>query len=106
MRKTNYRTVEAAGVAVVLAGAVLFSPLLCGMTCLEAHGARPEVAAEFAPTVEELAGEFVGSAVFGCVLTHVVLEVNFSEWEDVLNDGNWVWVGVEVVELIEGALRG
>ena len=101
MGKRKYRAVFSA----VLAGAVLFSPLLCGMTCLEGRGVRPRVAAEVAPTVGELAGEFVGSAVVGCVLTHVVLDIDFSGWADVLNDGNWVWVGVEAVELV-GAIEG
>jgi len=106
MRKTNYRAVVAAGVAVVLAGAVFFSPLLCGMTCLEARGARPDAAAEFAPTVEELAGEFVGSDVVACVLTHVVLNVDFSGWGDVFTGGTWIWAGVEAVELTGAIGRG
>jgi hypothetical protein len=97
MRKTSYRAVVAAGVAAVLAGVVFFSPLLCGMTCLEVRGARPDVAGEFAPTVEELAGEFVGSAVVGCALTHVVLNVDLSAWGDVFAGGTWIWVGVEAV---------
>jgi hypothetical protein len=92
-----YRTVAAA----VLVGAVLFSPLLCGMTCLEGHGVRPSVAAEIAPTVEELAGEFVGSAVAGCVLTHVVLKVDVSELTKAVGVGTWIWVGFEAVQLVE-----
>ena len=100
MLKTNYRAV----VAAILVGAALFSPLLCGMTCLEARGGKTSAAAEVGP-VGELAAEFAESAVVGCVLTHVVLSIDLSEWADILKDGNWVWVGVEVVELMEGALR-
>jgi hypothetical protein len=106
MLKTNYRAVVAAVVAAVLVGAVLLSPLLCAMTCLEARGVRPSVAAEVAPTVEELAGEFVGSAVVGCVLTHAVLDIDFSGWEDVFTGGTSIWVGVEAVELIGAIGRG
>jgi hypothetical protein len=102
MLKKNYR----AEIAAILAGAALFSPLLCGMTCLEARGNRPSVAAEVAPSAEELAGEFVGSAVVGCVLTHLVLNIDLSGWEDVFELGNLVWVGVEGVELIGAIGRG
>jgi hypothetical protein len=102
MLKRNYR----AGVAAILVGAVLFSPLLCGMTCLEARGNRSSVAAEVAPSAEELAGEFVGSEVVGCVLTHLVLDIDLSGWEDVFELGNLVWVGVEGVELIGAIGRG
>ena len=102
MRKRNYR----AGVAAVLVGAVLFSPLLCGMTCLETRGVRPSVATEVAPTVGELAGEFVGSGVVGCVLMHVVWDIDFSGWEDSFTSGSWIWVGVEAVELIGAIGRG
>jgi hypothetical protein len=102
MGKSKYRTV----VAAVLAGVVLFSPLLCGMTCLEGRGVRPDVVTETVAPAAELAGEFAVSGVVGCVLTHVVLNIDLSGWADVLNDGSWVWIGVEVVEMVRGALRG
>ena len=96
MRKRNYR----AGVAAVLVGAVLFSPLLCGMTCLETGVGNSGAAAEVMVPAGELAGGFAVSAVVGCVLTHVVLNIEWSDWTDVLNIGNWVWVGVEAEELV------
>jgi hypothetical protein len=102
MGKRNYRT----GVAAVLVGAFLFSPLLCGMTCLEAHGGNSSAAAEVMAPAGELAGEFAVSAVVGCVLTHVIFSIDFSDWTDVLKDWDWVWVGVEVVELVGGIERG
>jgi sirohydrochlorin ferrochelatase len=101
MRKKIYRAV----VAAVLVGAVLFSPLLCGKTCLEARGGKQSEAAEVVAPAAELAGEFAKSAVVGCVLTHVVLSIDVNGWTDVLNDGNWLWVGVEAVELVRGVLR-
>ena len=101
MRNGKYRTV----VAAVLVGAVLFSPLLCGMPCIETGGGNSSAAAKVAPAAE-LAGEFVGSAVVGCVLTHVVLDIDWSDWAGVLEDGAWVWVGVEAVELAGEVLRG
>jgi hypothetical protein len=102
MGKSKYRTV----VAAVLAGVVLFSPLLCGMTCLEGCGIRPGAAVEVVLPAEELVTELAESALVGCVLTHVVLSIDLSAWADVLNDGNWVWIGVKVVEMVRGALRG
>ena len=35
-----------AGIAAVLAGVVLFSPLVCGMSCLEARVSRARAGAE------------------------------------------------------------
>jgi hypothetical protein len=92
MFKRIYRTV----VAAVLAGAALFSPLLCGMDCLEGQGARPDVAADVAP----VAWEFVESGVVGCVLMHVVFRVDVSEWGELARVGSWVWVGVKAVSLV------
>ena len=106
MWKKNYRKAVAAGVAAVLVGAILFSPLLCGMPCLEARGMRAGAAVEAAAPAEELVGEFAESAVVGCVLTHVVLNVDLSEWEDVFEAGTLVWVGVEAVEVIGVIERG
>jgi hypothetical protein len=100
MRKTNHR----AGVAAILVGAVLFSPLLCGMTCFEARGVRPNVAAEAAPAAGEFVAQFAERAVVGCLLTQVVLNIDFSGWEDVFTGGAWIWVGVEAMKLI-GAIE-
>jgi hypothetical protein len=101
MLNRKYRTV----VAAVLAGVVLFSPLLCAMTCRDVRGVRPDVAAEVVAPAEDLAGEFAESAVAGCLLTHVVLNIDLGEWTDVVNVGNWVWVGVEAVPLM-GEIAG
>jgi hypothetical protein len=106
MLKKNDRKAVAAGVAAVLAGAILFSPLLCGMTCLEERGVQAGAAVESAAPAGELVGEFAESAVVGCVLTHVVLNIDLGEWADALNEGNWVWVGVEAVEMIGAIERG
>jgi hypothetical protein len=107
MLKKNYRKAVAAGVAAVLVGAILFSPLLCGMTCLEARGMQSRAAVEAAAPAEELVGEFAESAVVRCVLTHVVSKIDFSELTDQVEVGNWVWVGVEVgksVKVVETEL--
>jgi hypothetical protein len=101
MRKTNYR----AGVAAVLVGAVLFSPLLCGMTCFEARGVRPSLAAEAGPAAGQFVAKFAESAVVGCVLTHVVLNIDVSDWADVLKVASWVGIGAEAVELVRGVWR-
>jgi hypothetical protein len=98
MGKSKYRSV----VAAVLAGVVLFNPLLCAMTCRDVRGVRPDVAAEVVSPVEDLAGESAESAVVGCLLTHVVLNIDLGEWADVANVGNWVWVGVKAVPLLGG----
>jgi hypothetical protein len=95
MRNRKYRAV----VAAVLVGAVLFSPLLCGMTCIETGGRNSSAAAKVAPAAGEFVGEFVESGVVGCVLTHVVFDIDWSDWAGVLEDGTWVWVGVEAVRL-------
>jgi len=101
MGKSKYRTV----VAAVLVGAVLFSPLLCGMSCLETNGIRPSAAVESASRAEELAAEFVGSALVGCVLSHVISRIDFSGWTDQVDVGTWVWIGVEALRLSDGAWR-
>ena len=102
MLQRKYRIV----VATVLAGAALFSPLLCGMTRLEARGEKTIAAVEAVPAAGEFVGEFVESGVVGCVLTHVILNIDLSGWADILSDGNWAWVGVEAVELIGAIERG
>jgi len=33
-------------------------------------------------------------------LTHLVLNLNWSDWTGVLEDGAWVWVGVEAMQLV------
>jgi hypothetical protein len=96
MLKKKYRLV----VAAVLAGAVLCSPLLCGMTCVETRVERASAAVEAAPAVEEFAGKFVESGVAGCVLMHVVLSADVSEWTEVARVGSWFWVGVEIVRFV------
>jgi len=102
MGTRKYRTV----VAAVLAGVVLFSPLLCGMSCLETNGIRSSAAVESAPRAEELAAEFVGSALVGCVLSHLVSKIGFNEWADQVDVVTWVWVGVEVLQMSDEAWRG
>jgi hypothetical protein len=94
MGTRKYRTV----VAAILIGAVLFSPLLCGMTCLERGGIRLSVGEEIAPPapVAELVAKFAESAVVGCLLTHVALDIDLSDWTDRMDFGTLVWVG-EVV---------
>ena len=98
MGNRKYRTV----VAAVLAGAVLFSPLLCGMSCLETSGGNSSSGVEVAPAAE-LAGEFAVSVVVGCVLTHVILNIDGSEWAELARVGTWVWVGAETVRLVGAA---
>ena len=94
-----------AGVAAVLAGAVLFSPLLCGMTCLELKRIRPSAAMEMAgPAIREFVGKSVGSGLVGCLLTHVVLSIDGGDWAESARVGTWVWIGAEVVRLA-GAVR-
>ena len=100
MGKRKYRTV----VAAVLAGAVLFSPLLCGMTCREGRGVRPEAANSITPAAE-LTGELVGGAVVGCVLKHVVSNINFGGWADEVDVRTWVWIAVEALRLSDGLWR-
>ena len=79
-------------VAAVLAGAVLCSPLLCGMTCVETRVERASAAVESAPAVGEFAGEFVESGAVGCVLTHVVLKIDVSEWMDAVLGEELPWM--------------
>jgi hypothetical protein len=93
-------------VAGILAGAVLFSPLLCGMSCLESNGIGPSAAVESAPRPEELAAQFVGSAQVGCVLSHLISKIDFREWADQVDVVTWVWVGVEVLRMSDEAWRG
>jgi hypothetical protein len=96
MLKKKHRLV----VAAVLAGAALFSPLLCGMTCLEGRGVRADVATEMmAPAAGDFVGEFVGRGAVGCVLMHVVLNIDWSDWTGAAQAGTWVWVGIEAVRL-------
>ena len=102
MLKRKYRKV----IGAVLAGAVLFSPLLCGMTCVETRVEGAKAAVEAAAPAEELVGELAKSAVVACVLTHVVLNIELGKWAEGLNEGNWVWVGVVAVRLIGAIERG
>jgi hypothetical protein len=93
-------------VAAVLAGAVLGSPLLCGMTCVETPVDGASAAVESAPRAEELAAEFVGGALVRCVLSHLVSKIDFSEWADQVDVVTWVWVGVEVWRVSDEAWPG
>ena len=102
MLNRNYRTV----VATVLVGAAVFGPLLCGMTCLETRGIRPSVGAEVASSTGELAGEFVGSAAVGCVLTHLVWDSDLSGWTEKVDLESLVLVGVVALESVRGVSRG
>jgi hypothetical protein len=98
MLNRNYRTV----VRTVLVGAAVFSPLLCGMTCLETRGIRPSVGAEVASS----AGEFVGSAAVGCLLTHLVWDSDLNGWTEKVDLESLVWVGVAALESVRGVSRG
>ena len=96
MGTRKYRTV----VAAILIGAFLFSPLLCGMTCLEGRGAKDSVTAEVAPGAREFVGVLLESGVVECVLMHVVLKVDVSELTKTVGVGAWIWVGFEAVQLV------
>src|SRR5258708_3812803 len=96
MLKKKHRLV----VVAILAGAGFWRPLLCGMSCVENRVERASAAVEAAPAVEEFAGEFVESGVAGCVLMHVVLSADVSEWTEVARVRSWFWVGVEIVRLV------
>lgn len=98
MGNRKYRTV----VAAVLAGAILFSPLVCGMSCLEARVSRASVGAELVQPAEEFMAGFVVSAVVGCAWTRVVSKIDFSEWTERVDVESWVWVGLEIVRFGEG----
>jgi hypothetical protein len=101
MLKRKYR----AGVAAVLVGAVLFSPLLCGMTCMEGLGVRHGVSVDVAAPVEaqELVGKIVESGV-GCMVIEAFLDVDAKDLASVLEAGNWIWFGIEPVESIRGEI--
>jgi hypothetical protein len=105
MLKKNYRKAVAAGVAAILAGAILFSPLLCGMTCLELGGIRANTISE---TVPPPAGEFVEeileSGAVGCALGHMVLTLELRDLAYLARIGSWVWIGVEMARFAEGKL--
>lgn len=100
MLSRKYKTV----VAGILIAAALFSPLLCGMTCRERLGMRPEAARTVAPATE-LTGEFVTSAVVGCVLKQIVSKIDFSGWAEEVDVRTWVWVAVEALRLSDGLRR-
>ena len=102
MGTRKYRTV----VAGILVGAFLFSPLLCGMSCLETNGIRPSTAAEIASPAEELAAEITGNALVGCVLSHVVSKIDISGWTEKVDVMTWVWVGVGALRLSDGVWGG
>ncbi len=95
-----------AGIAVVLAGVVLFSPLVCGMSCLEARVSRANAGAEIVRPAEELVAGFVESAVVGCVLTHVASKIDFSEWTERVDVEELVRVGVEALRFFGRIWQG
>ncbi|HET7108938.1 MAG TPA: hypothetical protein VFI38_19145 [Candidatus Acidoferrum sp.] len=95
MGKRMYRTLA----ATVLAGVVLFSPLLCGMTCREGLAVRFGAAQTVAPATE-LTGEVVGNAVVECVFTHVISKIEFSGWAAEVDVRTWVWVGAEALRFV------
>ena len=103
MGKAKYRTV----VAAVLAGVVLFSPLLCGKSCLERRGSGDSGSVDIAAPsgVGELVGKIAESGVVGCVVIQVLLDVDAKDLANVLEAGNWIWFGIEPVEWIGGAFR-
>ena len=97
MRKRKYRTVAAA----ILAGVVLFSPLLRGMTCLEERGIEAKSGEEFVLPAEELVAGFAESAVVGCLLTRVVPKIDFSEWVERVDVERLVRLGVEIMRVFD-----
>jgi hypothetical protein len=97
MRKRKYRTV----VAAILAGVVLFSPLLCGMTCLEERGIEAKSGGEFVLPAEELVAGFAESAVVGCLLTRVLPKIAFSEWVERVDVEGVVRLGVEALRVFD-----
>jgi len=97
MRKRKYRTV----VAAILAGVVLFSPLLCGMTCLEERGIAAKSGVEFVSPAEELVAGFAESVVVGCLLTRVVPKNDFIEWTEGVDVEGLARVGVEALRVLD-----
>jgi len=102
MRNRKYSTV----IAAVLAGAILFSPLVCGMSCLEARVRRASAGAELVQPAEELMAEIPVSAVVGCVWTRVVSEIDFIGWAERVDVECLVRVGVEALRVSDGLWRG
>jgi hypothetical protein len=102
MGKRNYRTV----VAAILMGAVLFSPLLRGMTFMQARAEKASATLESVPGMGELVGEFFQSGAIGCMVTHIILRADVNQLLEFARVGNWVWVGfgVETVRFIGGRL--
>jgi len=102
MGNRKYRTVAAA----VLAGAILFSPLVCGRSCWEMNGIRRSAATEMTSPAEEWVAEIAGSALVGCVLSNVVSRIDFSGWTDQVDVMTWVWVGVGALRLSDEVCGG
>jgi hypothetical protein len=101
MGNRKYRTV----IAAVLAGAILFSPLVCGMSCLEARVSRATAGAELVHPAKELMAGFAVSGVVGCVWTHVVSKIDFSEWTERVDVERLVRLGVEALRVFGGFRR-
>jgi hypothetical protein len=97
MGNRKCRTVAAA----VLAGAVLFSPLVCATSCLETQLGETDTLVEVVPAAEAFMDEIVDSKVVWCLLAQVVLRVELSESVELALAGSWVWVGLEIVRFVE-----
>jgi hypothetical protein len=95
MGTRKYRMV----VAALLTGVALFSPLLCGMTCLEERGIEQKSGAEFALPAEELVVWFAESGVVGCLLTRVVPKIDLSEWAERVYIERWFRMGVQTMRV-------
>ena len=91
MGKRKYRTVAAA----VLVVAALFSPLLCGMNCLEGRGSKNRATGDFA-------GKLAESGAIGCVVVKLVWGMNAGDWESVLKVGMWIETGIQALKSARG----
>ena len=96
MSTRKYRMV----VAAILAGVALFSPLLCGMTCLEERGIAQKSGAEFVLPTEELVAWLVESGVVGCLLTRVVPKIDLSEWAERVDVEQGARMGIETLRVL------
>jgi hypothetical protein len=95
MSTQKYRTV----VAAVLAGVVLCSPLLCGMSCFERNAAT-EMAG---PEAGKFIRGFVEMGAMGCEVWHITSRINEADWAETARV--CAWVGIETVRLIGDEVR-
>lgn len=96
MGTRKYRMV----VAAILTGVVLFSPLLCGMTCLGTSSEKSSGWMETAPATWDFVEVFVKSGLVGCGLLPVALEMGFDGWVESVEFGNLVWAGEEILRSV------